>query len=64
VVLQLLLAEVLVVVAAVQGLVAQHFLVALERLVKVMLVVQIMAAHRLEVVAVAVQTLRERLAVT
>jgi hypothetical protein len=44
--------------------VAQHFLVALERLVKVMLVVQIMAAHRLEVVAVAVQTLRERLAVT
>jgi hypothetical protein len=64
VVLQLLLAGVLVVVAAVQGLVAQHFLVALERLVKVMLVVQIMAAHRLEVVAVAVQTLRERLAVT
>jgi hypothetical protein len=63
VVLQLLLAGVLVVVAAVQGLVAQHFLVALERLVKAMLVVQIMAAHRIEVVVVAVQTLRVRQAV-
>jgi hypothetical protein len=60
---QLLLVVVLEVVAAVQELVAQHFLVALEHRGKVTLGAQTMAILHIEVAVVAAQMLLERLAV-